>query len=200
MSCGILQRKKVSSELNVIPPIVHDVLSSPGKPLDKATRAFFEPRFAHDFSSVRVHTDSRAGQSARAVNAHAYTLGSNLVFDRGQYAPHTQDGQRLLAHELAHVVQQRAVSPAGLTASIPIASHTAEYDADNAARQVLMGRPATLRVATPPQLARYARTEDVQTLSDDELASEQGMVQAWLTEHGAADPMFSENVAYLQQL
>jgi hypothetical protein len=88
------------------PPIVHEVLSSPGKPLDAGTRAFMEPRFGHDFSHVRVHTDEKAAQSARAVQARAYTVGQNVVFGAGEYGPGTQAGQRLLGHELTHVLQQ----------------------------------------------------------------------------------------------
>ncbi len=91
------------------PGIVHDVLRSSGQPLDASTRAFMEPRFGHDFSGVRVHTDARAAESARAVNALAYTVGSNVVFGEGQYAPGSGSGQRLLAHELTHVVQQGGV-------------------------------------------------------------------------------------------
>jgi hypothetical protein len=90
------------------PPIVHDVLRSPGKPLDASTRSFFEPRFGHDFSKVRVHTDDRAAASARAVNATAYTVGHSVVFDRGQFAPSSNSGRKLLAHELTHVMQQSA--------------------------------------------------------------------------------------------
>ncbi len=88
------------------PPIVHDVLGSSGAPLDATMRAELEPRFGHDFSGVRVHTDGRAAASARAVQATAYTVGRDIVFDRGAYAPHSTTGRRLLAHELAHVVQQ----------------------------------------------------------------------------------------------
>ncbi|HJR75341.1 MAG TPA: DUF4157 domain-containing protein [Nitrospiraceae bacterium] len=88
------------------PPIVHDVLSSRGRPLDPATRAFFEPRLGHDFSRVRVHTGGIAEQSARRLNAHAYTVGHDIVFGPGQYAPQTAAGRRLLAHELVHVAQQ----------------------------------------------------------------------------------------------
>src|SRR5207302_6062309 len=84
------------------PPIVHDVLSSPGQPLDAGTRAFMEPRFGHDFGQVRVHTDARAAESARAVNALAYTVGQDVVFGAAQYAPETAAGRRLLAHELTH--------------------------------------------------------------------------------------------------
>lgn len=90
-----------------VPPIVHEVLRSPGKSLDAATRAFMEPRFGHDFSQVRIHDDAQAGASAREVNALAYTVGSHLVFNSGVYAPHTASGKGLLAHELTHVVQQR---------------------------------------------------------------------------------------------
>jgi hypothetical protein len=90
------------------PPIVHEVLRSPGQSLDAATRAFFEPRFRYDLSQVRVHTDARAAQSARAVNAVAYTLGRDIVFHSNSYEPGAPSGRRLLAHELAHVVQQDA--------------------------------------------------------------------------------------------
>jgi len=160
-----LQRQAASpSAPAAAPPIVHEVLRSPGQSLDAATRAFMEPRFGHDFSrvrvlsaapastqaqltmgqpgdryeqeadqtahavmqratpsitgrgleanpaldfsQVRVHTDSRAAESARAVNALAYTVGQDVVFGAGQYAPGTPEGRRLLAHELTHVVQQ----------------------------------------------------------------------------------------------
>jgi hypothetical protein len=90
-----------------VPPIVGEVLRAAGKPLDSETRAFMEPRFGQDFSSVRVHTDARAAASAQAVDALAYTVGSELVFGTGLYQSVTNEGRRLLAHELAHVVQQR---------------------------------------------------------------------------------------------
>src|SRR5262249_25444346 len=77
-----------------------------GEPLSEPLRRFFESRFGFDFSRVRVHTDSRAAESARAINAHAFTVGSDVVFAAGQYAPDTSGGRGLLAHELAHVIQQ----------------------------------------------------------------------------------------------
>jgi len=89
-----------------VPSVVHDVLSSPGQPLDRNTRTFFEPRFGHDFSRVRVHTDGHAAESARSVNALAYTVGRHLVFGAGQYLPGTDAGRELIAHELTHVLQQ----------------------------------------------------------------------------------------------
>ncbi len=83
-----------------------DAVRGGGQPLPEFVRAFFEPRFGYDFSQVRVHTDPRAAASARAVNALAYTVGRDVVFGSGQYAPRTSAGQRLLAHELTHVLQQ----------------------------------------------------------------------------------------------
>jgi hypothetical protein len=88
------------------PPIVQSALSAPGRPLDAGTRASLEPRFGADFSGVRVHTDAQAAESAQAINARAYTVGRDVVFGAGQYAPQTGAGRRLIAHELAHVVQQ----------------------------------------------------------------------------------------------
>jgi hypothetical protein len=88
------------------PSIVHDVLRSPGRPLDPAARTFMEPRFGHDFGRVRVHTDETAAESARAVSALAYTVGHDIVFAPGQYSPMTAQGRKLLAHELTHVTQQ----------------------------------------------------------------------------------------------
>lgn len=88
------------------PPIVHEVLRSPGQPLDPQTRAFMEPRFGRDFSRVQIHADERAGQSALAVNARAYTVGDHIAFAPGEYAGSSESGRRLLAHELSHVVQQ----------------------------------------------------------------------------------------------
>lgn len=93
------------------PPIVHEVLRSPGARLDESTRAFMEPRFGHDFSGVQVHADQRAAASAQAVHALAYTVGTDVVFGAGQYQPRTGSGQRILAHELAHVVQQSGGKP-----------------------------------------------------------------------------------------
>jgi Domain of unknown function (DUF4157) len=109
-----LRRTAVNSEpISAVPPIVNDVLRSPGQPLDAETRAFMEPRFGFDFSQVRVHTDANAAQSASAIDSRAYAVGSHVVFAAGSYAPDTLAGKALLGHELAHVVQQRAtaVSP-----------------------------------------------------------------------------------------
>jgi hypothetical protein len=101
-----LQRVAEGPSPMQVPAIVHDVLRRSGEPLDGATRASMEPRFAHDFSRVRVHRDARAAESAAAVGARAYTVGSNVVLGRGA----TQD---VLAHELAHTIQQEGASASG---------------------------------------------------------------------------------------
>ena len=90
-----LQRKSSSDcDWNYdIPPIVHEVLRSPGQPLDKETQAFFEPRFGHDFSQVRVHTDAKAAESAHVLQARAYTVIENIVFGAGQFMPTSTKGE-----------------------------------------------------------------------------------------------------------
>lgn len=120
------------------PPIVHEVLASAGRPLDGATRTFMETRMGHDFSQVRVHSDGRAAELARAVSALAYTVGRNIVFGAGHYAPGTGSGQRLLAHELAHVAQQGG-SGTALQPQLAIGAtdDPAEAEADRAAERVM---------------------------------------------------------------
>ena len=111
-----LQRSATNqAEPSEVPPIVNEVVRSPGHPLDAKTLAFMEPYFAQDFSRVRVHTDVRAAESAAAVNALAYTIGNNVAFGEGHYTPETVTGRRLIAHELTHVVQQNFGTPAPQT-------------------------------------------------------------------------------------
>jgi len=145
-----LQRKTVNASASnqEIPSIVHEVLRSPGRPLDAATRAFFEPRFSHDLRHVRVHTDRRAEQSARELDAWAYTVGRNVVFGAGKYAPQTDDGRHLLAHELTHVVQQGVEQPSSFAVSDP--SDATEREANDSAQMLADGRigPSTSRLRT----------------------------------------------------
>lgn len=125
----------LQTDKNGVPPIVQDVLScGNGQPLDPIVRELMESRFNHDFSQVQVHTDAKAGESARAVDALAYTVGNDVVFRAGQYQPKAEEGQRLLAHELTHVVQQ---SGNHATASHSGAAH--EYEADQASNAVFSG-------------------------------------------------------------
>lgn len=128
------------------PPIVHEVLNSPGQPLDPATRNFFERRFGHDFSRVRVHTDDCAADSARAVNASAYTVGSDIVFGANQYRPLQGKGNQLVAHELAHVVQQETSVPSLSTDSgslrIAQSDDGPEHEAEQAAIRLGSASPS----------------------------------------------------------
>lgn len=140
-----LQRKIDNREPNesLVPPIVHEVLRSPGQALDDQTRAFMEPHFGHDFGRVRVHTDKRAGESARAVHAQAYTVGRNIVFATGRYSPRSSAGQTLLAHELVHTVQQQhgeALAPSEPIFLAP-ADSSQEAEAELASRKMNVNGP-----------------------------------------------------------
>lgn len=97
-----------------VPPIVHEVLQSPGQSLDPATRALMEPRFGWNFSRVRIHNGSNADEATDAVKAQAFTLNHDIVFGAGQYDLHSTKGRDLLAHELAHVVQQESNLPSAV--------------------------------------------------------------------------------------
>lgn len=134
---GSLQRSAANGNTSSIappiaPPIVHEVLSSPGQPLDSGTQAQMEPHFRQDFSLVRVHTDARAAASVRAVGAHAYTVGRHLVFGSGRYAPQTGHGRSLLSHELMHAVQQSFTSDVAGELRVGEAHGTHEREAEKA--------------------------------------------------------------------
>jgi hypothetical protein len=131
-----LQRRATNqTEPSAVPPIVHEVLRTPGRPLDTTTRTFMEPRLGHDFSRVRVHTDEEAAESARAVGAAAYTVGRDVVFGSEQYQPGMRAGRRLLAHELTHVAQQGGSRPGSsniLTVEAPDSGAEREAEANAA--------------------------------------------------------------------
>ncbi len=156
-----LQRQTaVAPAPNTVPPIVHEVLHAPGQPLDHTTRAFMEPRFGHDFGDVRVHTDPHAAESACAVNALAYTVGNHIAFGTGQYQPHSGAGRRLLAHELAHTVQQENANrkaPTQFEMVVGADSSTAEFEAHQVAHDVMMQQTIdTWAVVDPDVLQRQA--------------------------------------------
>jgi Domain of unknown function (DUF4157) len=119
------QTSTLDSRPLTAPPVVHEVLRAPGEPLPRASRAALESRFRFDFSHVQVHTDAKAADSARAVDALAYTVGRDVVFGAGQYRPGTVAGESLLAHELAHVVQQHGttVEPGQAVPLAPVDDH-----------------------------------------------------------------------------
>lgn len=136
-----LQRRSAGiAAPTLAPPIVHEVLRSPGRPLDHESRSYFEPRFGHDFSKVRVHSDDKAAQSAHDVHALAYTVGNDVVLGKPQMSSRSRSGRQLLAHELAHVVQQSAGSAVSDPLEIGAADHPAEHAADTAARRVCEDR------------------------------------------------------------
>jgi hypothetical protein len=106
---GTLQRKAINADVLFDADKGSSVTMMPqgaGKPLSRETREFMEDRFNINFDHVRVHSDSKAADNALALNARAYTIGSDIIFGAAEYRPETQEGQRLLAHELVHVVQQ----------------------------------------------------------------------------------------------
>jgi hypothetical protein len=131
------------------------VLNSPGQPLDASTRGFMESRFGHDFSRVRVHSDAAAAASAAAVNALAYTVGGHVVLGAGMYTPGTQEGRALLAHELTHVLQQPAGTPAGPLA-IGEADDSFEREAARTADAVMSptGGPHAATLRSQPGVIR----------------------------------------------
>lgn len=135
---GSLERKPESPHSATrVPEIVHEVLRSPGRPLAGHTRAFMEPRFERDLSSVRIHADGRARESARAVNAKAYTVGNDIVWGANAHSPESPGGRQLLAHELVHTVQQGNAARGPL--EIASTETPAERQADAAANRVVGG-------------------------------------------------------------
>ena len=147
--------------LSSVPPIVHEVIQSPGKPLDTDTRALMEPRLGHDFANVRVHTYTRAAESAQAVDALAYTVGRDVVFGARQYEPGTTEGRRLLAHELTHVVQQGPGEPATPAfQAIGAPSSPAEREAEQAASRITQGERGTASAGIASGTLQRQETED----------------------------------------
>lgn len=148
--CAECSHKKLSRQRSAVhnaepvavPPIVHEVLRSPGQPLDPTARAFMESHFSHDFSQVRVHTDAQAAKSARTVNALAYTVGRDIVFESQQYQPETREGRRLLTHELTHVAQQNHGAHSMNVNRYEDAHSPAEQEADVISDRVASGKCA----------------------------------------------------------
>jgi hypothetical protein len=160
-----LQRATQNTETGIrdsggIPPIVNQVLRSPGQPLNAQTLAYVEPRFGHDFSRVRVHTDGKAAESARAVNASAYTVGRDVVFGANQYAPTTSAGRALLIHELVHAVQQSSVATSSVDElSVSERHDTSEQQADEAAKMITETRPCAINRNLPAKIARQESSD-----------------------------------------
>ena len=206
-----LQRRAVNQAgPTTAPPIVHDVLRSPGRPLDPSTRTYMEPRFSHDFSRVRVHTDAKASDSARAVNALAYTVGRDVVFGAGQYSPQTQRGRKLLGHELTHVMQQRNHVGYQPRQIVSQSADRYEREADRVASHVIDGKPGAVQVSNADlgiqrtigdghdlTATRFAGNQRLEAVYDNERLIRRGnsgvairIIQESLLAQGYAFPVF----------
>src|SRR5262249_8542704 len=154
-----------------------------GRPLDAELRADMEARFEASFADVRLHLGPAADASAQAVNARAYTVGPDIVFARGEFAPASPAGRRLIAHELAHVIQQRR---GGVAVAAPLPDGVLEQDATRAAAAAAGGAVGPVAVAgvSATGVARETRSPrasvNPQTLSDQELEHETRLIKEWL--------------------
>ena len=166
-----VQRRAASPAMPSCPTrVVNDVLEEEGQDLDESTRTFMESQLGHDFRRVRVHTNARANESARAVNALAYTVGTDIVFASGQYQPHTNSGRHLIVHELVHTLQQRDQSRAPQTKlEIGEEGDELEREADRLADQVMRRAfSGATPPAQPPQLPASSVAPLVQRAAADE--------------------------------
>lgn len=203
---GMLQRSAVSeAPINVVPPTVYEVLRSPGQSLDTQIRATFELRFGHDFSGVRVHKDARSAEVARALNSDAFTLGRDVVFATGKYAPETRAGQALLAHELTHVVlQQNGIEGEGANLSYVAAENLADrigektiagYDKLPISGASNFGVARKQASATYPIDARKPfslnTSIDPSLLSYNELIGEMDLIRNWMASNAGAPELDS---------
>jgi len=210
----LLQKKSAGpAEANIggAPASVHAALRSPGRPLDDASRAYFEPRFGQEFGEVRVHTGMVAAQSARDVSAHAYTVGQNIVFAAGRFAPATQSGRRLIAHELTHVVQQSGTpqiirrAPANYPSNQPLPAKT-DVKRDTPSPQVsnddLIGIMVSLREQSPQDFLKLlAGNEDFfyRLLSPYGFHGSWTKDEAYLADFDAAVKKWGKASVYLQK-
>jgi hypothetical protein len=165
--------------------VVHgDVIpsDSPGYPLDHGTRSFMESRFGTDFSDVRVHTDSRAAQSADVLAANAYTTGRDIYFAAGKYAPASRDGQHLIAHELTHTVQQEDPLVDG-SAHVSTPEEPLEREADLAANAVGSGTPIPRISGGFSVVAREVEKQPYDTSSATQPPTVGITADAWVAKH-----------------
>jgi hypothetical protein len=156
----------MDAPMSTVPSHVQEALHSPSQPLPAATRAFFEPRFGHDFGHVRLHTDQVAAASARSINALAYTAGARIVLDSGRVSPASRQGRHILGHELTHVVQQRqhafgAVAPLRLGPPATAQEREAEAVA-TAIDRGAVGPFALSATPAPRMVQRFSGSEHTQ--------------------------------------
>lgn len=176
---------------------VHGVIGSAGgRALDPPTRQFMESRMGHDFSDVRVHTDAKAADSARSLNAQAYTVGNDIVFQGGAYAPDTEPGRHVLAHELTHVVQQRSGPVDGTPAAggirISHPSDSFEQAAERNAGEV-MSQPTPPPAATTATALQLSEEAPVQRAEQEEAEKEgEGSLQGLFVQRAEQEEIEGE--------
>jgi Domain of unknown function (DUF4157)/Novel toxin 16 len=171
----------VWSHGSTAPPVVHEVLSTPGHEMDRHTRLSMESRFRQDFSHVRLHTDQRAALSADAVDASAYTVGSHVVFGREQYQPSSVRGNRLLAHELTHVIQQQDAPATGpLTLSDSGESEARAAETHVARADAAIGDPGSRALGLARRPRSLNQSLDASQMTDTELELEINEIRRWL--------------------
>lgn len=178
---GILGLQRTVGNAGVAPLVeeerspVHNVINSGGTPLDTETRTDMETRFGgQDFGDVRVHNDAAAHESAKSVNAHAYTVGSNIVFQRDNYDPSSESGKHMLAHELTHVVQQRSgpVDGTDTGGGVKVSDPSDRFEREAVANaDHLMSQPAP--VAASPSAPAVQRTEDESAVQREDAPEEE---------------------------
>jgi hypothetical protein len=198
---ALLQRRAMpETESLSAPSIVHEVIHAPGQPLETSTRTFMESRFGHDFSSVRaamesrlglepgtvrIHTGERADRAARLLNARAFTVGNDVFFGRSEYSPSTGQGQRLLAHELVHVAQQKEIASA----------------ANTLMRQVKVPSAEELTLEIGTLRLRLAELIDKEQQEGTSLAERSAIERrlAWLEKVAAAPDLTRQRIIYLRE-
>lgn len=160
---------------------VHDVIGSAGRPLDPVVREDMEGRLGQDFGDVRVHDDSAAHDSAKAVNAHAYTVGSNIVFQRDAYDPSSTQGKTTLAHELTHVVQQRNGpvdgTPAGGGINVSDPSDRFEREAAANADRAMTAPPAAQAATSSSGAGAVVQRQEAAEEEEEEPTAQGSFVQ-----------------------
>jgi Domain of unknown function (DUF4157) len=172
-------QRSASGEDEERSPVLDVVGRGGGRPLEPELRSDMEQRLGHDFGDVRVHSDAPAGESARSVGAHAYTVGSEVVFQPSSWAPETPDGRRMLAHELTHVAQQRSGPVDGTAAGGGVSvSHPSDRFEQEATR--------VSEHAVPAQAPSAAAT-GVQRQAEDEAVEEDEPVQGAFVQRQAED-------------
>ena len=175
---SILQRTAIRSHSEEsVPPMVHEVLRSPGQSLDKETRELMESRFGHDFSQVRVHTDSNAAEFAESINARAFTIGQDIGFRAANYSSESAQGKRLLAHELTHVVQQ---SKANAPEMNDLQYRKAESEANKVSHHIV--HTNTLSQASPASLSVVGISQGV---APGFIQADNGEDQPWYERAGS---------------